>query len=106
MAGRPKGLPKTGGRVKGTPNKNNPIKVYLAAHSLKYFEPYEREDGTVVSDFEMDLINLRADERVSAEIRLLRYHTPEMKSIDGDITVTDAQKSIEDKLSELCGEDG
>ena len=30
---------KTGGRVKGTPNKENPLKGYLRAHSLAYFEP-------------------------------------------------------------------
>lgn len=30
---------KTGGRQKGTPNKENPLKGYLRAHSLAYFEP-------------------------------------------------------------------
>ena len=33
---------KTGGRVKGTPNKDNPLKGFIRAHSEKYFtEPVE-----------------------------------------------------------------
>jgi hypothetical protein len=95
---------KTGGRVKGTPNKDNPLKGYLAAHSLHYFQPRQQEDGTICSDFEVDLVNMRADERVTAELKLLKYHTPEMKSTDIDMTISDAARTIEDRLSELCGD--
>ena len=35
---------KTGGRTKGTPNKENPLKGYLRAHSLAYFEPRVQTD--------------------------------------------------------------
>ncbi|MDE5688647.1 MAG: hypothetical protein K2I18_08510 [Paramuribaculum sp.] len=35
---------KTGGRKKGTPNKENPLKGYLRAHSLQYFEPRVQTD--------------------------------------------------------------
>lgn len=35
---------KTGGRQKGTPNKENPLKGYLRAHSLSYFEPRVQTD--------------------------------------------------------------
>lgn len=35
---------KTGGRQKGTPNKVNPLKGYLRAHSLAYFEPRVQTD--------------------------------------------------------------
>ena len=35
---------KTGGRTKGTPNKENPLKGYLRAHSLSYFEPRVQTD--------------------------------------------------------------
>lgn len=35
---------KTGGRQKGTPNKENPLKGYLRAHSLAYFEPRLQTD--------------------------------------------------------------
>lgn len=35
---------KTGGRQKGTPNKENPLKGYLRVHSLAYFEPRVQTD--------------------------------------------------------------
>ena len=35
---------KTGGRQKGTPNKDNPLKGLIRAHSLKYFEPRVQTD--------------------------------------------------------------
>ncbi len=35
---------KTGGRQKGTPNKENPLKGYLRAHSLAYFEARVQTD--------------------------------------------------------------
>lgn len=35
---------KTGGRTKGTPNKDNPLKGLIRAHSLKYFEPRVQTD--------------------------------------------------------------
>lgn len=35
---------KTGGRQKGTPNKDNPLKGYIRAHSLAYFEPRVQTD--------------------------------------------------------------
>lgn len=100
---------KTGGRQKGTPNKDNPLKGYIRAHSLAYFEPRPRkdEDGKefVASDFELDIAALAADDRVAAELRLLKFHMPEMKAIDMDMTVNDAGKTIEDRLAELAAED-
>jgi hypothetical protein len=100
-----KGL-KTGGRQKGTPNKDNPLKGYLAAHSLKYFEPHEQEDGSVCSDFEVDLANMRTYERVAAELKLLKFHTPEMKSTELDLSIGDVAQTIEDRLFDLAGDDG
>ena len=35
---------KTGGRQKGTPNKDNPLKGLIRAHSLKYFEDRVQTD--------------------------------------------------------------
>ncbi len=35
---------KTGGRQKGTPNKDNPLKGYLRSHSLDYFQPRIQTD--------------------------------------------------------------
>lgn len=123
---------KTGGRVKGTPNKENPLKGYLRAHSLSYFEPKAQtnEDGTprkvefrdkdgvvcyavkladadgnprVMSDFDVDMMALESNERVNAELRLLEFHTPKMKAVEVDMDVRTIV-TIEDKLRELCGE--
>ncbi len=124
---------KTGGRVKGTPNKENPLKGYLRAHSLAYFEPkpqvqddgkpreiqfrdkdgvvfdsiiLKKSDGTplVMSDFDVDMMILEANERVNAELRLLEFHTPKMKSVDVDMDIRGTVHTIEDRLKELCGE--
>lgn len=124
---------KTGGRQKGTPNKENPLKGYLRAHSLAYFEPKPQTntDGTprtlefrdrdgvvlsekslvnadgspcVLSDFDVDMMVMDANERVSAELRLLEFHTPKMKAVEVDMDVRGSVVTIEDRLRELCGE--
>ena len=49
---------KTGGRKKGTPNKENPLKGFIRAHSLSYFEPKNVKfngKATIMSDFELDI---------------------------------------------------
>jgi hypothetical protein len=101
---------KTGGRQKGTPNKENPLKGYIRSHSMAYFEPRPRKnektgEDFVASDFELDMVALAADDRVAAELRLLKFHMPEMKAIDMDMTVSEAGKTIEDRLAELARED-
>ena len=124
---------KTGGRQKGTPNKENPLKGYLRAHSLAYFEPrpqtdlngaprkidftdkdgakiesivLSNADGTprVMSDFDVDMLMMQANERVNAELRLLEFHTPKMKAVEVDMDIRGSVITIEDRLRELCGE--
>lgn len=124
---------KTGGRQKGTPNKENPLKGYLRAHSLAYFEPkpqvgadgnprkidFTDKDGIILysrvladadgnpidmSDFDVDMMLLDSNERVSAELRLLEFHTPKMKAVEVDMDVHGSVITIEDRLRELCGE--
>lgn len=124
---------KTGGRQKGTPNKENPLKGYLHAHSLAYFEPkkqidadgkprkieFRNKDGMIVSelsltdgngkarvmsDFDVDMMILDANERVNAELRLLEFHTPKMKAMEVDMDLHTSVITIEDRLRELCGE--
>ena len=99
---------KTGGRKKGTPNKENPLKGFIRAHSLSYFEPKNvKFNGktTIMSDFELDMAELAPDDRVNAELRLLEFHTPKMKAVDVDMSARVNVRTIEDKLSALCGED-
>lgn len=99
---------KTGGRKKGTPNKENPLKGFIRAHSLDYFQPKETKyDGKkcMMSDFELDMAELAPDDRVNAELRLLEFHTPKMKAVDVDMSARVNVRTIEDKLSVLCGND-
>ena len=99
---------KTGGRKKGTPNKENPLKGFIRAHSLSYFEPKETKyDGKkcMMSEFELDMAELAPDDRVNAELRLLEFHTPKMKAVDVDMSARVNVRTIEDKLSVLCGND-
>lgn len=99
---------KTGGRKKGTPNKVNPLKGFIRAHSLSYFEPKNVKfngKATIMSDFELDMAELAPDDRVNAELRLLEFHTPKMKAVDVDMSAKINVRTIEDKLSALCGED-
>lgn len=99
---------KTGGRKKGTPNKDNPLKGFIRAHSLAYFEPKEvvGKDGEkcVMSEFELDLANMTPDDRVVAEIKLLEFHTPKMKSVDVDMNAHVNAKTIEDRLRILSSD--
>ena len=130
---------KTGGRQKGTPNKNNPTKGILINHSFDYFTPREQVDidgkprtiqrikwvngvdgmprrsvvdidvvdadgkPLVMSDFEFDMMYLSAADRVSAELKILEFHTPRMKSQDINMEVNMGPRTIEDTLKALCG---
>ncbi len=96
---------KTGGRQKGTPNKDNPIRGYLLTHSIGYFRPNEKNpDG--MSDFEVDLAMMTPEDRVGAEIRILKHHTSELKSVDMDMTVAEHTETIDERLARLALEDG
>lgn len=53
---------KTGGRQKGTPNKENPLKGYLRAHSLAYFEPRVQTDPITGGTREIQRPRLVQDE--------------------------------------------
>lgn len=95
---------KTGGRQKGTPNKDNPIRGYLLTHSIGYFKPNEKNpDG--MSDFEVDLAMMTPEDRVGAEIRILKHHTSELKSVDMDMTVGEHTETIDERLARLALED-
>lgn len=53
---------KTGGRQKGTPNKENPLKGFLRAHSLAYFEPRLQTDPITGGTREIQRPRLVQDE--------------------------------------------
>ncbi len=57
----------------------------------------------VMSDFEFDMMYLSAADRVSAELKILEFHTPRMKSQDINMEVNMGPRTIEDTLKALCG---
>lgn len=129
---------KTGGRQKGTPNKNNPTKGALQGHTTEYLTPRPQvdeegkpkviqrikwansEDGPirtvveipavdkegnplVMSDFEFDMKFLSPADRVAAELKIMEFHTPRMKSQDINMEFNVGPRTIEDTLLALCG---
>lgn len=127
---------KTGGRQKGTPNKPNPLKEHLRAHSAAYFEPkpqtnpdgspreieFRDKDGIpyntlkladadgrplVISDFEIDLMMMDAKDRAAIQEKLLRYHTPQMQSVSAEVSLSgDVSTTIEARLKQLADDNG
>ena len=67
----------------------------------------EDENGKplVMSDYDVDMLQLSPADRVSANLRILKFHTPEMKSVDMDMNIKSAAITIETRLRSLCGED-
>ena len=120
--GKPKGYAKTGGRQKGTPNKDTTLKTYLRKHSEKYFSPsmtyadikdeklqkaaYDAFGTDEFSKFDLDLLQAKTDDKIQAELTLLKYHTPQMAAINADMTVKEANTTISMRLTRLAnGED-
>ncbi|MBJ2188596.1 MAG: hypothetical protein JFR41_08235 [Muribaculaceae bacterium] len=94
---------KTGGRTKGTPNKDKPLKAMLREHSLGYFSPNpENPDG--MSDFDRDMLAMPPTDRADAELKLLRFHTPQMQATAVDITLADGKRSLAERLAALADE--
>lgn len=95
---------KTGGRVKGTPNKDKPLKVMLREHSLRYFSPNPENPGGM-SDFDVDMLAMPPTDRADAELKLLRFHTPQMQATAVDVAFTDEKSvSLAERLAALAAE--
>ena len=107
------GRGRLGGRAAGTPNKDKPLKTFLRQHSVDYFTPSieERNEhgtptGRIISQFDLDCKALDPESRVDAEIKLLKFHTPQMQSTSVDMTIVDDHKTISERLARLAaGED-
>ena len=125
---------KTGGRQKGTPNKPNPLKEQLRAHSTAYFEPkpqtnaygtprkidFRDKEGVifntvvladpdgkplVMSDFEIDMMMMEPKDRATIQEKLLRYHTPQMQSVSAEVSLSgEITTTIEQRLKDLADE--
>lgn len=116
------GLGRFGGRQKGTPNKDTTLKTYLRRHSEAYFTPSMvytdindselREKVFAVygeepfSSFDLDLLNAKTDDKIQAELTLLKYHTPQMSAVSADLSVKEDNRSIITILTNIAnGED-
>ena len=102
------GRGRLGGRVAGTPNKDKPLKAFLREHSIEYFTPKFQEvidgkkTGRLVSQYEKDLLDLDVANRVDAEIKLLKFHTPQMQATAMDVTVASANLTIAERIARLA----
>ena len=106
------GRGRLGGRQPGTPNKDKPLKTYLRQHSIDYFTPNIEEvidgkkTGRMISQYDMDVKCLDPASRVDAEIKLLKFHTPQMQSTSMDVTATSINLTLAERLARLAkGED-
>jgi len=87
--GCPKGLPKSGGRVAGTPNKTdeikNKIRLFLNTNFEKAIETWEKIDCP--------------KQKFDAYVSVMPYVYPKMRSIE----VSDMREktSIEEKLAQM-----
>lgn len=125
---------KTGGRQKGTPNRPNPLKERLRAHSTAYFEPkiqtnadgsprtleFRDKDGLlyntvvladadgnplVLSDFDLDMMMMEPKDRATIQEKLLRYHTPQMQSVSAEVSLAgEITTTIEQRLKDLAAD--
>lgn len=84
---------KTGGRVKGTPNKATVMNKQLINNLLADYS----DSGLMSKDF----MSLEAKDRMTIAEKLMQYVMPKMQSTSVDLAVTDEKKTLESTLNEL-----
>lgn len=93
--GRPKGIPKTGGRKPGTPNKISlQVRGILAETTFDYYASEQ---------FQEDLSMLEPKDRIQAMERFTKYVAPQLQSTTLDVAA-ETKKTIEDRLIALSGD--
>ena len=88
---------KTGGRVKGIPNKTTKTQREILSEITRDYYNSKR--------FKDDLADIEPRDRLLIMEKLTGYVVPKMQSTTIDATV-ETRKTIEDKLLELSGNDG
>ena len=88
---------KTGGRKKGTPNKSSVLGKEVIVSLLSDYS----NSGLMTSDF----MALDPKDRLVIAERLMQYTMPKMQATAIDLNTGDKEKTIEDRLAELAGED-
>lgn len=92
--GRPKGIPKTGGRKPGTPNKlSAQVRGILAETTFNYYTSKK---------FQKDISLLDPKDRILVMERFTKYVAPQLQSTTLDVA-TETKKTIEDRLIALSG---
>lgn len=90
-----KGQPKTGGRVKGTPNKTTTFTKEAISNLINEYY----ESGKMSLDFSA----LDPKDRLQIAEKMMQYVMPKIQSVEVDIA-SERPKTIEDKLRELAEE--
>lgn len=85
---------KTGGRVKGTPNKTTTITRDVISSIA----------SGIREQIEDDLKKLTPKDRVAAFLKMCEFNIPKPQSISLDMTV-EGKKTIEDRLRELADDE-
>ncbi len=88
---------KTGGRKKGTPNKATMLGKEVIVSLLSDYS----NSGLMASDF----MALDPKDRLVIAERLMQYTMPKMQATAIDLNTGEKEKTIEDRLAELAGED-
>lgn len=88
---------KTGGRKKGTPNKATMLGKEVIVSLLSDYS----NSGLMASDF----MALDPKDRLVIAGRLMQYTMPKMQATAIDLNTGEKEKTIEDRLAELAGED-
>lgn len=88
-----KGMKKTGGRKKGTPNKATVMNKQLINDLLADYN----DSGLMSKDF----MSLEPKDRMAIAEKLMQYVMPKMQSTAVDLAVTRERKTLEDTLNEL-----
>lgn len=86
---------KTGGRKKGTPNKNTAVTKELIADILS--------DYYSTGQLAKDMAKLEPKERVDAFVKLATFILPKPQSIDMSVNPS-TKKTIEDTLQQLSAD--
>lgn len=88
---------KTGGRKKGTPNKSTVMGKEAIVSLLSDYSA----SGLMASDF----MTLDPKDRLLIAEKLMQYTMPKMQATAIDLKTSEHEKTIEDRLVELAGEE-
>lgn len=88
---------KTGGRKKGTPNKSTTLGKEVIVSLLSDYSG----SGLMASDF----MALDPRDRLIIAEKLMQYTMPKMQATAIDLNASDRDRTIEDRLAELAGDD-